>query len=88
MITLKKDINNEDLPLTWRYYRYDDKILMVKNKVEQAIKLLVIVDPNGHYLGIVDHTIESDGYVIPSVVCPVKECTFHEFIKLEDFNRK
>lgn len=51
MITIKKDINNEDLPSTWRYYRYDNQILMVENDKKELVKLLVIVDPNEHYLG-------------------------------------
>lgn len=83
MITFKKDINNEDKPLTWRYYKYQDNILTVENKKKELVKLLVIVDPNDHYLGIVDHIINPDGIVTPSVVCPIKGCTFHDFIKLE-----
>ena len=46
MIAFKKDINDDDLPLTWRYYRNDGKILMVENKNKQSVKLLVIVDHN------------------------------------------
>lgn len=83
MITFKKDTNNEDKSLTWRYYRYDNQILMVENKKKELVKLLVIVDPNDHYIGIVDHIINLDGTVNPSVVCPIKGCTFHDFIKLE-----
>lgn len=84
-MAIKKDINNEDLPLTWRYYRYDDQILMVENDKKELVKLLVIVDPNEHYLGITNHTISPNGTVTPSVVCPVKNCTFHDFIKLEGY---
>jgi hypothetical protein len=29
------------------------------------------------------HTIAESGAVLPSVVCPNKECDFHEFIHLE-----
>lgn len=85
MIIFKKDVNNEDKPLTWRYYKDNDQILMVENKKKELVKLLVIVDPNDHYLGIIDHTINIDGTVIPSVVCPIKGCTFHDFIKLDEY---
>lgn len=29
-----------------------------------------------------DHTIEPDGMVSPSVVCPFQGCSFHEHLKL------
>lgn len=29
-----------------------------------------------------DHTIDAYGTVTPSVVCPRKECTFHDHVKL------
>lgn len=50
MIIFEKDINNEDKPLTWRYYKHNNQILMVENKKKELVKLLVIVDPNNHYL--------------------------------------
>lgn len=37
-------------------------------------------------LGIWNHIILDDGRVVPSVVCGVKGCKFHEFIKLEGWN--
>jgi len=83
MITFKEDVNNEDKILTWRYYKYNGQILMVENKKKELVKLLVIVDPNEHYIGIIDHTINVDSMITPSVVCPIKGCTFHDFIKLE-----
>ena len=85
MITFKKDINAQDQPITWRYYKYNDKILMVENDKKRLVKLLVIVDSNEHYLGIINHVILKDGSVSPSVVCPVKGCNFHENIKLEEY---
>lgn len=72
---LSPDYEN-DFPLTWRNYKYQGKTLECSP---------IIVDPNGHYLSIHDHTILSDGTVLPSVVCPVKGCNFHEYIKLEGF---
>ncbi len=78
MITFKlsQDCDN-DFPLTWRNYSYQNKILECSP---------VIVCPNGHYLSIYKHTISEEGIVSPSVVCPVKDCTFHGFIKLENWN--
>lgn len=29
-----------------------------------------------------DHTIQGDGTVQPSVVCPSHKCTFHEYLRL------
>lgn len=33
----------------------------------------------------VGHTISANGEVKPSVVCPKKDCNFHEYIILEDW---
>jgi hypothetical protein len=41
------------------------------------------VCPNGHAASLDDHTIADDGVVTPSVVCPTKDCGFHDSIKLE-----
>jgi hypothetical protein len=35
-----------------------------------------------------DHEIAADGSVNPSVVCPEKECDFHEFVILEDWKNE
>lgn len=86
-------MNNEDQPLTWRYYKYKGEILKVENDKKQLVKLLVVVCSNGHYLGITDHNISNDGTVNPSVVCPVKIktakccCGFHEYIRLEGYDK-
>lgn len=87
MIIIKEYINNEDQSLTWRYYKYKGEILKVENDKKQLVKLLVIICSNGHYLGITDHNISNDGTVNPSVVCPVKDCGFHEHIKLEGYDK-
>lgn len=39
--------------------------------------------PYGHTIILKKHRVNSLGYVSPSVVC--KECSFHEYIKLEDW---
>lgn len=39
--------------------------------------------PNGHGLTLGGHTVATDGFVSPSVICPVRGCHFHEFIRLE-----
>jgi hypothetical protein len=87
MIIIKEDINNKDQPLTWRYYKYKGEILKVENHKKQLVKLIVIVCSNGHYLGIIDHDISNDGTVNPSVVCPIKDCSFHDYIKLEGYDK-
>lgn len=38
--------------------------------------------PNGHIGAIVDHEVSPNGSVNPSVVCPAKGCSFHEFVQL------
>lgn len=39
--------------------------------------------PNGHGLTLRDHSIAATGEVSPSVVCPERGCTFHEFVRLD-----
>ena len=38
----------------------------------------------GKLVSLTDHTIDPDGTVTPSLVCPFK-CDFHEFVKLADW---
>ncbi len=71
---------DEDLPFTWRNYIDPDGKAFEINPV--------IVDSKNHYLSIHKHTIAPDGTVSPSVVCPAKDCGFHEFIKLEGWKGK
>jgi hypothetical protein len=33
-----------------------------------------------------DHSIDSQGVVKPSVVCPYDDCTFHAFVTLEGWS--
>lgn len=38
--------------------------------------------PNGHGIILKGHSIDADGTVHPSVVCPVPACDFHDFVRL------
>ena len=42
----------------------------------------------GKIAALSDHTIEEDGSVHPSVVCPRDNCTFHKHIQLEGWREK
>jgi hypothetical protein len=78
MISVKKDtkvgLGISD-PLSWRPMFDADA-----NK-----KTAWLTCPNGH-IAQLDHEISSDGTVTPSVDCPVDDCDFHEFVKLEGWN--
>ena len=39
----------------------------------------------GEVCHINDHTILVDGVVHPSLVCPNENCTFHSYVKLENW---
>jgi hypothetical protein len=42
--------------------------------------------PNCGKIGsLTKHTIDPDGRVFPSLVCPFGNCDFHEFVKLADW---
>ena len=32
--------------------------------------------------GMLDHDIDVDGFVTPSLVCPTKLCDFHDYVQL------
>jgi hypothetical protein len=38
--------------------------------------------PNGHGIVLKGHSIDADGTVHPSVVCPAPACGFHDFVRL------
>ncbi|SRR5258707_3292393 len=42
--------------------------------------------PAGHVLTLRIHTIKADGSVMPSVVCPVAGCSFHDYVRLADWS--
>lgn len=56
---------------------------IVKSDGKKVVKLGC---PDCHHVGTLDHEVRADGTVWPSVVCQVKGCGFHEYIKLEDFS--
>ena len=39
----------------------------------------------GRIGSLLDHTIDPDGSVTPSLDCPFEQCDFHEFVKLADW---
>jgi hypothetical protein len=38
--------------------------------------------PSGHTLTLREHSIDEDGIVMPSVVCPNYKCRFHSYVRL------
>jgi hypothetical protein len=38
--------------------------------------------PNGHGIVLKGHSIDADGTVHPSIVCPEPACDFHDFVRL------
>jgi hypothetical protein len=55
-------------------------------------EVIIFTCSNGHQGGLYgwnykNHTIAKDGIVNPSVVCTTSGCTFHEFIKLKDYDQ-
>jgi len=49
-------------------------------------KASIVCPECGRMRLIISHTINADGTVSPSVVCGMSDCSFHEFIKLEEWN--
>lgn len=52
---------------------------------EGGIRGVLLSCAHGHegILSPTHHTIANDGTVTPSVVCPIKGCTWHEFVRLD-----
>lgn len=44
--------------------------------------------PKGHLAHLMDHSIRSDGVVLPSMVCPGYGCGFHEQVRLSNWRPK
>jgi len=42
--------------------------------------------PAGHGLVLKGHSIDENGHVWPSVVCPDQSCEFHEFVSLDGWD--
>jgi len=63
--------NPDYKPLTW------------KGAQTPTIRTALVTCSNGHVSSLTDHTIADDGSVSPSLVCPYKNCNFHEFVRLD-----
>lgn len=48
-------------------------------------RLVIVQCPGCDRRAPLDHTIHPDGTVEPSVECPFEECTFHEHVRLENW---
>ena len=59
-------------PLTWRPVKVD------------GVETARVVCSNGHE-ALLDHHVDIEGKVYPSVVCPTDGCNFHEHIVLLDW---
>lgn len=61
-------------PLTWRPVSRSNRPMTA-----------TLTCSNNHEGLIDEHEISAEGTVTPSVVCSVKDCGWHEHIKLEDW---
>lgn len=57
---------------TWKHAGYPFKATVTCPKCKQTYDLR-------------KHKIDPDGTVSPSLDCPTKTCTFHEYVKLENW---
>jgi len=62
-------------PLTWKGGRSRDS------------RTALVTCSNGHTSSLSDHSIADDGSVSPSLVCPYKNCNFHEFVRLDGWEK-
>ena len=51
----------------------------------RTISALVCCPGCGKINSLGDHTIDPDGTVTPSLVCPFDHCEFHDFVKIADW---
>lgn len=72
---LKKNLTSKDVSNTWRR--------LIDGKNISASMFCSY----GHYGVLTDHTINKYGVVNPSVVCTKDGCTFHEWVKLADWDK-
>jgi len=52
-----------------------------------GVLIPVLVCDQGHEAIIRTHKVNPEGVVTPSIMCPVEGCTFHEYVKLEGWER-
>lgn len=69
MIELPYDAKLQTQP-SWCYWDVRDRT------TQRMVKC-----PNGH-IGVLDHDVDGQGNVTPSVQCPQEGCTFHEMVRL------
>lgn len=74
MIVIKYDHDGTQPPNSWWI-----------NRISNGSKQVITRCANGHIGSLDNHRISPDGTVSPSVVCQHEGCTFHEFIRLEDW---
>jgi hypothetical protein len=58
-----------------------------KARKQLGIKAIGIC-ANGHHGSFIGHKIEEDGRVWPSYVCPIKDCGWHEWVRLVNWPQK
>ena len=56
--------------------------------MEHIFKAIVTCPDCGFESSLREHTIDAGGVVHPSLVCPGEGCAFHEFVRLEDWNKR
>ena len=76
MIVLPMNDGERNVVLTW-------KPIIRKGKTPTAVVTCI----NNHSRVIADHKISNHGEVSPSVVCTAQGCTWHEYIRLEGWQR-
>lgn len=74
---VKKANARENPPLTWRPW----------NGPSGNLVMVMFTCSEGH-IGSLNHDIDRDGVVTPSVQCSEPGCTFHENIQLEGWEGK
>lgn len=60
-----------------------DRILKWRPLMDGGKKSATMTCQHGHVASLVDHTIDANGVVSPSVVCPDDGCPFHTHVKLD-----
>lgn len=77
---IKLSRSDDFVPNTWRQWIDRD----FKNKVD--VTTACVTCPNcGNAMSLKEHTIAENGIVSPSLICPTENCSFHEFVHLEDW---
>ncbi len=75
------------MPIVIPYDEAQGKNTWWFNVLTGGRKIAITRCSNGHVGSLEDHEIAPDGTVSPSVVCQVEGCDFHDYIKLEDYEK-